>query len=174
MHNGRQKFLSFRSLNQPALLAFSLRLSERGSDLSPILVDGLDGLDDRKLAVASYASELAGRQANCPLEGRAYRLENAVRDALVLHGGTKVSPPKFRPLPDTAIQIFFLALLLWFEPLYETLGLPKLNGVAMDGNLCKPPRLLLVRTADVDSIGDVVILTEYIGAIFFHRTLPTT
>src|SRR5829696_3050553 len=75
---------------------------------------------------------------------------------------TRHSNPKFSWL-----------LLLWFEPLYETLGLPKLNGMAINRNFCKPPRLLLVRTADVNSIGNVVILTEYIGAIFFHRTLPT-
>src|SRR5688572_18843242 len=70
--------------------------------------------------------------------------------------------------------IFSWLLLLLFEPLYQAVGLPKLNGVAINSNFCKPPRLLLVRTSKVDSIGKVVILTEYIGAIFFHRTLPTT
>ena len=90
-----------------ALLAFSLRLSEGGSYLPLMLVDGLYGLDDRKLAVASYANEHAGCQLNCPLEGRAYRLDNAVRDAFVLHGATSLArPPSSVRYPTQQSKIF--------------------------------------------------------------------
>ena len=60
--------------------------------------------------------------------------------------------------------------MLWFKAFYEAVGLPKLNGVAINGNFCKPPRLLLIRTAEIDSIGNVAIRPDYIGAVFFHRT----
>jgi hypothetical protein len=100
------------------LLAFSLRPSEGGSHLSLILVDGLDGLDDRKRAVASYANALAGRQVNCPLEGRAYRLDNAIRGAFVLHGATSLAPPPSSVWYPTQQSDISWLLLLWFEPLY--------------------------------------------------------
>jgi hypothetical protein len=41
--------------------------------------------------------------------------------------------------------------MLWFKTFYEAVGLPKLNGVAINGDLAVRP--------------------DYIGAIFFHRTL---
>src|SRR5215210_7649621 len=88
--------------------------------------------------------------------------------------GQGFPPPKVPSATRHSNPIFSRHLLLWFEPLYEALGLPKLNGMAINSNFCKSPRLLLVRTADVDSIGNVVILPEYIGVIFFHRTFPTT
>ena len=33
------------------------------------------------------------------------------------------------------------ALMLWFKPFYEAVSLPKLNGVAIKGDFCEPPRL---------------------------------
>jgi hypothetical protein len=80
---------------------FSLRLSESGSHLSLILVDGLYDLDDRKLPVVSFATALAGCQADGPFESRAYRLDHAITDTFVFHGETSSGDdPKFRPLPD--------------------------------------------------------------------------
>jgi hypothetical protein len=62
-------------------------------------------------------------------------------------------------------------LLLWFKTFYEAVGLPKLNGVAINGYFCEPPRLLLIRGADVNPIKNVAVRPDHIGAIFFHRTL---
>jgi hypothetical protein len=61
--------------------------------------------------------------------------------------------------------------MLWFETFYEAVGLPKLNGVAVNGYFCEPPRLLLIRGADVNPIDNVAVWPDHIGAIFFHRTL---
>jgi hypothetical protein len=61
--------------------------------------------------------------------------------------------------------------MLWFETFYEAVGLPKLNGVAVNGYFCEPPRLLLIRGADVNPIDNVAGWSDHIGAIFFHRTL---
>jgi hypothetical protein len=60
--------------------------------------------------------------------------------------------------------------MLWFETFYEAVGLPKLNGVAVNGYFCEPPRLLLIRGADVNPIDNVAVWSDHIGAIFFHRT----
>jgi hypothetical protein len=62
--------------------------------------------------------------------------------------------------------------MLWLKPFYEAVNLPKLNGVAINGDFCEPPRLLLIRAADIDPIDNVAIRPNYIGAIFFHRTPP--
>ena len=61
--------------------------------------------------------------------------------------------------------------MLWFKTFYEAVGLPKLNGVAINGDFCEPPRLLLIRGADVNPIKNVAVRPDHIGAIFFHRTL---
>jgi hypothetical protein len=59
---------------------------------------------------------------------------------------------------------------LWLKPSYEAVGLPKLNGVAINGDFCEPSRLGLIRAADVDPINYVAVRPDHIGAIFFHRT----
>lgn len=62
--------------------------------------------------------------------------------------------------------------MLWLKPFYEAVHLPKLNGVAINGDFCEPPRLLLIRAADIGPIDNVAIRPNYIGAILFHRTPP--
>jgi hypothetical protein len=57
--------------------------SKGGFYLPLILVDSLYGLEDRHLAVASFAN--AGCQTRRPLEGPAYRLDHAVVNAFVFH-----------------------------------------------------------------------------------------
>jgi hypothetical protein len=61
------------------------------------------------------------------------------------------------------------ALLLWFKTFYEAVGLPKLNCVATSGDFCEPPRLLLIRAADIDPIANMAIRSDHNGAVFFHR-----
>ena len=61
--------------------------------------------------------------------------------------------------------------MLWLKPFYEAVGLPKLNSVAINDDFCEPPRLLLIRGADVNPIKNVAVRPDHIGAIFFHRTL---
>jgi hypothetical protein len=61
--------------------------------------------------------------------------------------------------------------LLWFKAFYEAVGLPKLNGVAINGDFCEPPRLLLIRAADINPIDNVTVRPDHIGPVFFHRTL---
>jgi hypothetical protein len=58
--------------------------------------------------------------------------------------------------------------MLCLKTFYEAVGLPKLNGVAINGDFCEPPRLLLIRAADIT---DVAVRPDHIGAVFFHRTL---
>jgi hypothetical protein len=59
--------------------------SKGGFYLPLILVDSLYGLEDRHLAVASFANALAGCLTRRPLEGPAYRLDHAVVNAFVFH-----------------------------------------------------------------------------------------
>jgi hypothetical protein len=59
---------------------------------------------------------------------------------------------------------------LWLKPFYEAVGLPKLNGMAINGNFCEPSRLVLIRAADIDPINNVAVRPDHIGAIFFYRT----
>ena len=47
---------------------------------------------------------------------------------------------------------FEASLLLWLKPFYEAVGLPKLNGVAINGDFCEPPRFVLIRAADINPI----------------------
>jgi len=47
--------------------------------------------------------------------------------------------------------------MLWLKTFYEAVGLPKLNGVAINGDFCEPPRLLLIRAADIDPIDNVAV-----------------
>ena len=63
------------------------------------------------------------------------------------------------------------ALMLWFKTFYETLSLPKLNGVAINGDFCEPPRFFHIRAADINPIDNVAVWPDHIGAIFFHPTL---
>jgi len=66
---------------------------------------------------------------------------------------------------------FEAALPLMFKSFYEAVGLPKLNGVAINGDLCEPPRFFLIRAAEINPIDNVVVRPDHIGAIFFHRML---
>ena len=68
---------------------------------------------------------------------------------------------------------FEAALMLWFKTFYETLSLPKLNGVAINGDFCEPPRFVLIRAADINPIENMALRPDHIGAVFFHRTLLT-
>jgi hypothetical protein len=47
--------------------------------------------------------------------------------------------------------------MLWFKTFYEAVGLPKLNGVAINGDFCEPPRLFLIKAADINPIDNVVV-----------------
>ena len=47
--------------------------------------------------------------------------------------------------------------MLWLKTFYEAVGLPKLNGVAINGDFCEPPRLLLIRAADINPIDNVAV-----------------
>ena len=70
--------------------------------------------------------------------------------------------------------------MLWLKTFYEAVGLPKLNGVAINGDFCEPPRFVLIRAADINPIENMALRPDHIGAVFFHRTLlklicePTT
>jgi hypothetical protein len=61
--------------------------------------------------------------------------------------------------------------LLWLEPIYQALTLPKLNGVAIHGDFREPPRFLLIRAADIDPIENMAVSPDHIGPVFFHRRL---
>jgi hypothetical protein len=61
-------------------------------------------------------------------------------------------------------------LMLWLKTFYEAVGLPKLNSMAINGDLCEPSRVLLIRAADIDPINNVAVRSDHIGTIFFHRT----
>ena len=61
--------------------------------------------------------------------------------------------------------------MLWLKTFYEAVGLPKFNGVAINGDFCEPPRLLLIRAADINPIDNVAVRPDHIGAVFFPRTL---
>ena len=61
--------------------------------------------------------------------------------------------------------------MLWLKTFYEAVGLPKLNGVAINGNFCEPPRLLLIRAADINPIDNVAVRPDHIGAVFFHCSI---
>ena len=59
--------------------------------------------------------------------------------------------------------------MLWLKPFYEAVGLPKLNGVAIDRDLSEPPRFFLA--ADINPIDNVAVKPDHIGPVFFHRAL---
>ena len=65
---------------------------------------------------------------------------------------------------------FEAALMLWFKTFYEAVGLPKLNGVAINGDFCEPPRLFLIKAADINPVDNVAVGPDHIGAVFFHRS----
>ena len=65
-----------------------------------------------------------------------------------------------KPLPFACAAAASAALLLWFKTFYEAVGLPKLNGVAINGDFCEPPRLLRIRAADIDPIDNVAHLAQ--------------
>ena len=58
--------------------------------------------------------------------------------------------------------------MLLFKTFYEAVGLPKLNGVAINGGFCEPSRLPLIRAADINPIDYVAVRSDHIGAVFFH------
>jgi len=47
--------------------------------------------------------------------------------------------------------------MLWFETLYEAVGLPKFDRMAIDRSFRDPPRLALVGTANIDPADDAAI-----------------
>ena len=59
--------------------------------------------------------------------------------------------------------------MLRLEPLNEALGLPKLNRMPIDGNLCEPTRLFLISAANINSIGDMSVRSDNVGSVLFHR-----
>ena len=61
--------------------------------------------------------------------------------------------------------------MLWLKTFYEAVGLPKLNGVPINGDFCEPSRLVLIRAADINSIDNVAVRPDNIGAVLFHRDL---
>jgi len=61
--------------------------------------------------------------------------------------------------------------MLWLKTFNEAVGLPKLNGVAINGDFCEPPRFFLVTGADINPIDNMAVRPDQIGPIFFHRTL---
>jgi hypothetical protein len=61
--------------------------------------------------------------------------------------------------------------MLWLKPFYEAVGLPKLYGVAINGDFYEPPRFFLIRAADINPIENMAVRPDHIGAVFFHRTL---
>jgi hypothetical protein len=60
--------------------------------------------------------------------------------------------------------------MLWFKTFYEAVGLPKLNGVAINGDFCEPPRLFLTKAAEINPVDNLAVGPDHIGAVFFHRS----
>jgi hypothetical protein len=56
--------------------------------------------------------------------------------------------------------------MLWLKPFYEAVGLPKLNGVAINGDFCGLPRFFLISAADIDPIENMAVRPNHIGAVF--------
>jgi hypothetical protein len=59
--------------------------------------------------------------------------------------------------------------MFWLKTLNEAVGLPKLDGMAINDTFCETPRFLLIRGADINSIDDMAVRPYQIGSIFFHR-----
>jgi hypothetical protein len=62
--------------------------------------------------------------------------------------------------------------MLWFKTFYEAVGLPKLDGVAVNGDFCEPPRFFLIRAAYIDPIENMAVRPNHIGAVFLHLLSP--
>ena len=62
--------------------------------------------------------------------------------------------------------------MLWLKPIYEVVGLPKLYGMAIYGDLCDPPRLHFIRAADIDPLLNVAVPPDDVGPVFFHQSHP--
>jgi hypothetical protein len=60
------------------------------------------------------------------------------------------------------------ASMLWFKSLYEAVGLPKLDRMAIDRSFRDPSRLFLVRTANVDPVDDVAVRSDNVSPVLFH------
>ena len=58
--------------------------------------------------------------------------------------------------------------MLRLKPLYEAVGRPKLNGVAINDDLCEPLCFFLIGAPDIDPIEDLAIRAGHIGPVFFH------
>lgn len=54
-------------------------------------------------------------------------------------------------------------LTLWFKTFYEAVGLPKLNGVAINGDFCEPPRLFLIKAAEINPVDNVAVGPDHIA-----------
>ena len=56
-------------------------------------------------------------------------------------------------------------------PFYKAVGLSKLKAVVIDGDFCELSRLFLITAADINSIDNVAIRPDQIGAVLFHRSI---
>ena len=61
--------------------------------------------------------------------------------------------------------------MLWLVPFYEAVGLPKLNGVAINRDLSEPPRFFLIRAEDINPLDNVAVKPDHISPVFFYRAL---
>jgi len=48
----------------------------------------------------------------------------------------------------------------------------KLDGVAINGDFCEPPRFFLIRAAYIDPIENMAVRPNHIGAVFLHLLSP--
>jgi hypothetical protein len=58
--------------------------------------------------------------------------------------------------------------MLWFETLYESIGLPELDRMAVDRGSRDPSRLVFIGTADIDPADDAAVRPDNVSPVLFH------
>jgi len=63
--------------------------------------------------------------------------------------------------------------MLWLKPFYEAVTLPKLDGVAIDGDFSQPPRFFLNRAENINPIDNSAVRPDYVSPVFFIELTAT-
>lgn len=58
--------------------------------------------------------------------------------------------------------------MFWFETLYESIGLPELDRMAIDRGSRDPSRLVFIGTADIDPADDAAVRPDNVSPVLFH------